>query len=72
VGFAAFADYAGAWYDGAPQRTGVDAGVGLRFGARTGTAGYLMRADLCYRWANDVLPAGWVFTFGKGFVWQQF
>lgn len=72
VGVAAFVDHAGAWFDGSPQRAGTDFGVGLRLGARTGTAGYLMRADLAYRMANDQVPAGWVFTFGKGFVWQQF
>lgn len=72
VGFAAFVDHAGAWYAGSPMRVGTNVGAGLRFGARKGTAGFLMRADVSYRWANDVTPAGWVFTFGKGFVWQQF
>ena len=72
AGFGVFVDHAGAWYTGSPQRTGTDVGAGLRFGSRKGTGAILMRADIAYRWANDVVPAGWVFTFGKGFVWQQF
>jgi hypothetical protein len=51
---------------------GTDAGIGLRFSSITGNPGYVMRADLAYRWADAALPAGWVFTFGKGFVWQVF
>ena len=72
VGFGIFVDHAGAWYEGDKMRTGTDVGFGLRFGSRPSTTGILMRADISYRWANDVVPAGWVFTFGKGFVWQQF
>jgi hypothetical protein len=72
VGIAAFVDHSGAWYDGSPIRTGTDAGIGLRFSSITGNPGYVMRADAAYRWANGVEPAGWVFTFGKGFVWQVF
>ena len=72
VGIAGFVDHSGAWYSGSPVRTGTDAGAGLRFSSITGNPGYVMRADLAYRWANGVEPAGWVFTFGKGFVWQVF
>jgi hypothetical protein len=72
VGFGVFADYAGSWYSGSPRRTGADAGVGLRFSSITGNPGYVMRADIAYRWPNEALPGGWVFTFGKGFVWQVF
>jgi hypothetical protein len=72
VGAGAFVDHAGAWYSGSPESSGTDAGIGLRFSSITGNPGYVMRADLAYRWATDVLPAGWVFTFGKGFVWQVF
>jgi len=72
VGVGVFVDHAGAWYSGEPMRTGTDAGIGLRFSSITGNPGYVMRADAAYRWGNDVEPSGWVFTFGKGFVWQVF
>jgi hypothetical protein len=72
VGVSAFVDHSGAWYYGSPVRTGTDFGVGLRFGSRTGSPGYMMRADIGYRLANNATPAGWVFSFGKGFVWQNF
>jgi hypothetical protein len=54
------------------MRSGTDAGLGLRFSSITGNPGYVMRADAAYRWSDGVQPAGWVFTFGKGFVWQVF
>ncbi len=72
VGMGVFVDHAGAWYAGSPVRSGTDAGCGLRFASITGNPGYVMRADVAYRWANSALPGGWVFTFGKGFVWQLF
>ena len=72
VGVAGFVDHSGAWYSGSPPRMGTDAGIGLRFSSITGNPGYVMRADAAYRWSDGVQPAGWVFTFGKGFVWQVF
>ena len=72
LGVAAFVDHAGAWYEGSPMRTGTDAGIGFRFSSIAGNPGYVSRADVAYRWATDALPGGWVFTFGKGFVWQVF
>lgn len=72
VGVAAFFDYAGAWYGGSPMRTGADYGAGLRFSSITGNPGYVMRADAAYRQPTSAVPGGWVFTFGKGFVWQVF
>jgi hypothetical protein len=79
LGAGVFVDHAGAWYTypvpGVPvpaERTGTDAGIGLRFSSITGNPGYVMRADAAYRWPTDALAGGWVFTFGKGFVWQVF
>ena len=72
VGFGVFVDHSGAWYSTSSPRMGTDAGIGLRFSSITGNPGYVMRADAAYRWATDQNPAGWVFTFGKGFVWQVF
>ena len=33
IGVAGFLDYGGAWYDGAPRRSGWNAGIGIRLGA---------------------------------------
>ena len=57
----------GPWYSGSPHRTGWDAGIGLRLGASRSTDVPALRFDLAHRFANDVDPAGWVITIGKGF-----
>jgi hypothetical protein len=67
LGIAGFVDYGGAWYSGSPRRTGWDAGVGLRLGASRSSDTPALRFDLARRFANDVEPAGWVLTVGKGF-----
>ena len=68
LGIAGFIDHGGAWYAGSPRRTGWDAGVGLRLGASRSTDVPALRFDLAHRFANDVEPAGWVLTVGKGFA----
>jgi hypothetical protein len=68
LGLAGFVDHGGAWYSGSPRRTGWDAGVGLRVGASRSTDVPALRFDLAHRFANDVEPAGWVITVGKGFA----
>ncbi|HZN96991.1 MAG TPA: hypothetical protein VFB61_04605 [Gemmatimonadales bacterium] len=68
VGLAGFVDHGGAWYSGSPRRVGWDAGVGLRLGASRSTDTPALRFDLAHRFANDVEPAGWVITVGKGFA----
>jgi outer membrane protein assembly factor BamA len=68
LGIAGFLDYGGAWYSGSRRRTGWDAGVGLRVGASRSTDTPALRFDLARRFANDVEPAGWVITVGKGFA----
>ncbi|HXY30412.1 MAG TPA: hypothetical protein VEI06_06855 [Gemmatimonadaceae bacterium] len=68
IGFAAFADYGGAWYSGSPVRTGIDAGAGIRLGAtRLASTNGATRIDLAYRFANDALPGKWVVVVGTGF-----
>jgi hypothetical protein len=67
IGIAGFVDHGGAWYSGSPRRLGWDAGVGLRLGASRSTDTPALRFDLARRFANDVEPAGWVLTVGKGF-----
>lgn len=68
LGVAGFVDHGGAWYAGSRRRTGWDAGVGLRLGASRSTDTPALRFDLARRFANDVDPAGWVLTVGKGFA----
>ena len=68
LGLAGFVDHGGAWYSGSPRRVGWDAGVGLRLGASRSTDTPALRFDLAHRFANDVEPAGWVITVGKGFA----
>jgi hypothetical protein len=68
LGVAGFVDHGGAWYSGSRRRTGWDAGVGLRLGASRSTDTPALRFDLARRFANDVEPAGWVLTVGKGFA----
>jgi hypothetical protein len=70
VGVAGFVDYGGAWYAGSPKRTGWDAGIGLRLGASRSSDTDALRFDLARRFANDVDPAGWVLTVGKGFAFS--
>lgn len=67
LGIAGFVDHGGAWYSGSPRRVGWDAGVGLRVGASRSSDTPALRFDLARRFANDVEPAGWVVTVGKGF-----
>ena len=68
LGVAGFVDHGGAWYSGSRRRVGWDAGVGLRLGASRSTDTPALRFDLARRFANDVEPAGWVLTVGKGFA----
>jgi hemolysin activation/secretion protein len=69
VGFAAFADYGGAWYAGETRRSGTDLGVGLRLGSIRGSSGgKATRIDLARRFANDALDASWVIVVGAGFT----
>jgi hypothetical protein len=70
LGIAGFVDHGGAWYSGERRRVGWDAGVGLRLGASRSTDTPALRFDLARRFANDVEPAGWVLTVGKGFAFS--
>lgn len=67
VGVAAFVDYGGAWYLGSSERTGWDAGIGLRLGTSRAPDLEANRLDLVYRGGNDRESAGWVFVVAKGF-----
>jgi hypothetical protein len=70
VGLAGFVDYGGAWYSGSPQRTGWDAGIGLRLGASRAAGVEAIRIDLAHRFANDVESDGWLLVVGKGLTFS--
>ncbi len=67
LGFAAFVDYGGAWYEGQDPRFGGNVGVGLRLGGSRSSARDAGRLDLGYRF-GDVFGNRWVLSFGPGFV----
>jgi len=71
LGLAAFVDHGGAWYKGSPERTGTDAGFGLRIGPSRATSLSVIRVDLAHRFATDRQSAGWVLVIGKGFPFQE-
>ena len=70
IGLAAFVDYGGAWYHGAPRRTGWDAGAGIRLGLTRATDVGSTRVDVAYRGKNDAQAGGWVVVVGKGFAFS--
>lgn len=68
VGFAAFFDYGGAWYDDQPARLGGDVGLGLRFGMTRATGSNLGRFDLAYRFGEGWSGNRVVFSFGRSYT----
>ena len=67
IGMAGFVDHGGAWFGDEARRTGTDFGAGLRLASTRLGNGPAMRLDLAWRVANDVEPAGAVFSIGAGF-----
>jgi hypothetical protein len=70
IGLAGFAEYGGAWYSGAPRRTGYSAGIGLRFGLTVASDLSPARLDLAYNDGDGLVKGGWRIAFGKGFVFS--
>jgi hypothetical protein len=70
LGFAGFTDYGGAWYAGAPKRTGWDFGGGLRLGYSRSTDLEMTRIDLVRRVASPTDPAGWLIVIGRGLTFS--
>ncbi|UCF19491.1 MAG: hypothetical protein JSU87_16470 [Gemmatimonadota bacterium] len=69
IGFAAFFDYGGAWYDGQDARFGGNIGIGLRMGGALSTAARTGRIDFgCRIGENSDLGDRCVATLGAGFV----
>ena len=67
VGFAAFADYGGAWYANESPRAGGDVGLGLRLGATRSTGPNVGRLDLAYRFGDGWSGSRWVVSFGRAY-----
>jgi hemolysin activation/secretion protein len=68
VGFAAFVDYGGAWYDDQPRRLGGNVGFGLRLGSTRSTAQNVGRIDLGYRFGDGWEGKRLALSFGRGFA----
>jgi len=73
VGFAAFVDYGGAWYEGQNPRLGGDVGVGLRIGSALGAIPRTSKIDVGYRFGGGESGGGWAVSFGAAFVfpWRE-
>jgi hypothetical protein len=70
IGLAGFVDYGGAWYHGTPRRTGVDFGIGLRFGLTRATEIQSSRLDLACRPRNDAGRFGCIVVLARGFAFS--
>ncbi len=68
IGFAAFVDYGGAWFENQPRRLGGDVGLGLRFGPTRATGPNVGRVDLAYKFGEGFDGSRWVVSFGRGFA----
>jgi hypothetical protein len=68
LGFAAFVDYGGAWFDGEPRQMGGDLGVGIRLGATRSAGPNVGRIDLAYKFGDGYGDKRWVVSFGRGFA----
>ena len=66
IGLAGFVDYGGAWYHGSARRTGVDFGIGLRFGLTRSTEVQTSRIDLACREKNDDGNFGCILVLARG------
>ncbi|MGB5304512.1 MAG: hypothetical protein WBP17_15295 [Gemmatimonadota bacterium] len=71
IGFGAFFDYGGAWYDDQSSRTGGSVGAGLRLGSALSTVAMTGRADVVYKIGDNVTGNHWVFAFGSGFAFPR-
>jgi hypothetical protein len=66
LGFAAFLDYGGAWFDGLENpRAGGNVGLGLRIGATRSTGPNVGRVDVAYTFGDGVGDRRWVVSLGR-------
>ncbi len=71
IGFGAFFDYGGAWYDDQSSRNGGSIGAGLRLGSALSTVAMTGRADIVYKIGDNITGDRWVFAFGSGFAFPR-
>jgi len=71
IGFGAFFDYGGAWYDDQSRRSGGTIGAGLRMGSALSTVARTGRVDIAYKIGDNVTGSRWVFAFGSGFAFPR-
>jgi hypothetical protein len=71
IGFGAFFDYGGAWYDDQSSRSGGSVGGGLRLGSALSTVAMTGRMDIVYKIGDNVTGDRWVFAFGSGFAFPR-
>lgn len=71
LGFGAFIDYGGAWYEDQDRRLGGNAGLTLFFGAPASATVKITQLSGGYRFGGGIAESGesrWVFTFGTGII----
>jgi len=71
VGFGAFLDYGGAWYDDQTSRSGGSVGVGLRLAPSASPVAMTNRIDIAYKVGPDVTGGRWVVALGSGFAFPR-
>ncbi|MCL7973581.1 MAG: hypothetical protein M8835_03395 [marine benthic group bacterium] len=74
LGFGAFVDYGGAWYDDQEARTGGSAGIGLRLGSALSTVARTGRMDFAFNFGSGRDAAGvdsFTFVLGAGFAFPR-
>lgn len=71
IGFGAFFDYGGAWYDDQSPRHGGSLGGGIRLGSALSPIALTSRIDLAYKVGGNVTGDPWVVAFGSGFAFPR-
>ena len=71
LGFGAFLDYGGAWYQDQDRRFGGNAGLSMFFGSPASATVKITQLSGGYRFGGGIGGSGesrWVFTFGTGII----
>jgi len=67
IGYAAFVDYGGAWYDTQPRRWGGNVGAGLRLGSTIASKASAAKIDVGYRFGPGFAGKRWGVSFGGSY-----
>jgi hypothetical protein len=71
VGFGAFFDYGGAWYDNQTSRSGGSLGAGLRLAPAASPVAMTNRIDVAYKIGPHATGGRWVIALGSGFAFPR-